>query len=583
MSSALDLKDMIENDHFIVCPPKSTDWFIKYCSERGISTSPEQLEKFEELGLFYPIARVRHPQAPFWFRNDQVKTLLSQGDIWDPSTESFQAWSTFRDEKGRKEIENFYSKFQVYPLYYLQRATELSTVRAERWSGISEDEVKKFLEGVTSRAREVVSENQVSKMPIRNLVALVCQLISNRYFPYTQGDRRNIRISAGFTKGEWDWFDYQNRWDAKSILAALPFNVDVLEHLSTSVRVDADRMDPLEAWSELVRFVSLDKKNKLTGNAQLALAFRGMAYMLELFHRDVVGKVTGGDVELDSIYGKGVSDNDLKYLEYLTNEFHLNPRPKLILVVEGDGEYEQLPRVADEVFALPFPRVEIEIMNLEGVGAFVGDSKTDKYGALERFIDFNHDRQTIVFVILDNEGRPRPDVIKGKLTAKDSRYFKKRKVTRAEYLRIWNKSIEFDNFDNDEIANALTELCEGNYKFDPADIETCRNSTGGNPLEGFLNTFTEEKYFLNKRALLKTLFAATIGLSSEEYEKRKIGDKPVMKVLQMVLYLAGRNDQPQSDDAWTENQETGLFGHVSGEEEKKTTEYLAQLCVPFRA
>ena len=86
MSDALFLQSMIENDQFIVCEPKSTDWFIKYCAERGISTSADQLESFERLGLFYPIARIRHPQAPFWFRNDQVKILFSQGDIWDPSS-----------------------------------------------------------------------------------------------------------------------------------------------------------------------------------------------------------------------------------------------------------------------------------------------------------------------------------------------------------------------------------------------------------------------------------------------------------------------------------------------------------------
>jgi hypothetical protein len=49
--------------------------------------------------------------------------------------------------------------------------------------------------------------------------------------------------------------------------------------------------------------------------------------MLELFHRDATGKAGGAHDELDSIYGKGISENDLKYLEYLTNEFHLNPRP----------------------------------------------------------------------------------------------------------------------------------------------------------------------------------------------------------------------------------------------------------------
>jgi len=567
MTNALDLQYIIETESFIVCPPKSTDWFIKYCAARGVSTSADQLESFERLGLFYPLARVRHPQTSFWFRNDHVRVLFSQGDIWDPSTLPFEPWSSFRDEKGRKQIENFYSIFQIYPLYYLQKATELFTIRAERLSAINQEEMKDFLDRMTDRAEEVISENQARKFPIRDRVARTCQLISNHYFPYTQGDRRDIRISGGNTRGEWDWFEYQNKWDAKSLLTALPFNIDVLDHLSKSVSVDAQRIDPLDSWSELVRFVSLDKKSKLTGDAQLALTFRGMAYMLELFHQDIIGKVSHGNDQLDSIYGKGVTENDLKYLEYLTNEYHLNPRPKLVLVVEGHGEHEQLPRVADELFGLPFPRLEIEMMNLEGVSTFVGDRRSDKYGSLEKFIDFNHNRQTIVFIILDKEGKPNPETIKRKLIEKDSHYFKKRKVTRAEYLHIWDKSIEFDNFDNDEIADALTKLCDGNYRFNPIDIEACRNSSKGNPLEDLFNSFTEGKYSLNKRALLGTLFD---GILKEDYDKRKVGEKPVIKVLQMLMNLATRNYQPQSDGAWKENQETGLFGHVVGEQEKKT-------------
>ena len=201
---------------------------------------------------------------------------------------------------------------------------------------------------------------------------------------------------------------------------------------------------------------------------------------------------------------------------------------------------------------------------------------------MEKFIDFNHYRQTIVFIILDKEGKPSPETIKAKLIAKESHYFKKRKVTRADYLHIWNKSIEFDNFDNDEIADALTKLCEGNYKFNAADIEACRNSNEGNALEGLFNSFTEGKYSLNKRALLAGLFDGILCLSKEEYVKRRISEKPIIKVLQMLMGLAGRNYQPQSDEAWEENQETGLFGHVVGEEEKKTADYLAKLCVPFR-
>jgi hypothetical protein len=40
------------------------------------------------------------------------------------------------------------------------------------------------------------------------------------------------------------------------------------------------------------------------------------------------------------------------------------------------------------------------------------------------------------------------------------------------------------------------------------------------------------------------------------------------------MHLASRNCQPQSEDAWKENQETGLFGHVVGQEEKNADRVL---------
>jgi hypothetical protein len=574
------LNYIIEHEHFIACPLLPTDQFVKYCSERGIKTSREQLEQLEKLGLFYPLARVRHPQTSFWFRDDHAKILFDEGQIWDPSLRAFEPWDTFRDEKKKRQVENFYSVFQVYPLHELLNATKLGEIRAERWALYSNEDIDQLVERIRKLTQEVIAQNKVSNRIGSTLAALVCQIISNRYFFETQSDRRTIRISQGLTKGEWDWFDYRRTWDAKSVAADLGIEIKVLERICYMAKADANAVDPMERWSELVSFISLDKRKQLKGAAQLADTLRCMGTMLNRFYEDLTGEgvhlFDESPEDMDSLYGgEGVTQDNLEYLEYLANEYHLNPRPKLILVVEGSGEEEQFPRLAEEVFGISFPKAEIEVRNLNGIGNFTGDKKKDKYGALEKFIDFNHDRQTIVFVVLDDEGGA--VAVKQKLINKDSEYHKKRKVTRDEYISIWNGSIEFANFSNGEIADALTEMCEKEYTFQPSEIEPLRKITKGNPLKDFFNQRTEGKYDLKKRELLKRLCDPIVSASKAEFEEKKMGEKPLIRVLNKVLRLANRNFQPQSREAWTENQDTGLFGHVSGKEEKRTKEYLSKI------
>ena len=100
------LNYIINNEHFIACPLIRTDEFIKQCGARGIAISRDQLEQFERLGLFYPLARVRHHQTYSWFRNDHAKILLEEGRIWDPALQPYQPWATFKDENEQREVEN---------------------------------------------------------------------------------------------------------------------------------------------------------------------------------------------------------------------------------------------------------------------------------------------------------------------------------------------------------------------------------------------------------------------------------------------------------------------------------------------
>jgi len=153
MNSTSNLNYLIENEFFIICPFLSTEQFISYCKERGIRTSSKQLEQFEKLGIFYPVARVQYPKikikveyvdngqryrdlgilregdewpgnikekyANFWFEKEYAKNGLEEGFLWEPSSRPFQSWETFKDKNGYRQIESFYSIFQCYTLYNL--------------------------------------------------------------------------------------------------------------------------------------------------------------------------------------------------------------------------------------------------------------------------------------------------------------------------------------------------------------------------------------------------------------------------------------------------------------------------------
>ncbi len=88
----INLEYIIKNESFIVNPFLSTDRFITYCKDRGIIASREQLEQFEKLGLFYPIARVEYSKikikVEYINEGSAYRDLgiLKEGEEWSGDT-----------------------------------------------------------------------------------------------------------------------------------------------------------------------------------------------------------------------------------------------------------------------------------------------------------------------------------------------------------------------------------------------------------------------------------------------------------------------------------------------------------------
>ena len=327
----------------------------------------------------------------------------------------------------------------------------------------------------------------------------------------------------------------------------------------------ASWIDPLERWYELVEFVSYEQKKKLKGDALLAQSFYAMARMVRLFYRDITGEklpkpTEGGGFDPNKFYGFDITEDGLRHLEYLANRYHLNPRPRLILVVEGKGEEEQLPRLARELLGHPFPLVGIQVYNLSGVGNFAGRKRQDKYGALEKFIDDYHSRQTIVFVLLDNEGRV-PQV-RNRLLKAPSPSHPGRKITTEKYVHVWEKNIEFDNFGHADIARAMTKLGQRKHVFAEAEIARCEQDHLEGKADPLAALFDEQVGpGFSKPSLLKMLVDEIFAHPEEEFEAGK-PRRPLTKLIRQILELAALNHQPSTSEIWEHNQRSGELGDI---------------------
>lgn len=251
MGSPFDMKYLIDNRLLMVCPLLPAKRFVKYCKERGIRTSEKQLERFEELGIFRPVARVRYPEDEdehpqtrvkfeevkfeevdgkrvyrgkleegeeweggvedlligFSFEKEYSYRFLEAGLLWEPSSRAFEPWKPLENRSG--EVRSYYSIFQVYALSSLVTSATMP-IRAEDYFDYDEEEVDRLTSRMAKISRDVISRYREDGVK-GEFEAAICQAISNRYFPFAQSDRRTIRVSGFGGDSDPNFFEYCRR------------------------------------------------------------------------------------------------------------------------------------------------------------------------------------------------------------------------------------------------------------------------------------------------------------------------------------------------------------------------------------
>jgi hypothetical protein len=593
------LRVLLELDAFRVCPPLETDSFLTLCNNSGLDVTAELLEQFEKKALFYPLLRVQLPihrakqrlradgavelcgtlgehEAwegpihetyvwPSFFRHD-LRQWMDEGLLYSPENRVFQAWDDFRDRKRRTAIASYYSPFQLFTLEFQLKST--SFLHNSAWIGdYSDEDFNEFFANLKEWAAQRNEPESRLDNPRFDAVALA-QAIASRYSPQARGDLRTITTPA-----DWDWHAYAGEWRADDVVARFGISQAEVKRYYEMLDAELSFTDPLEDWDDLLRFVHLSERKRLKGDAQYGQTIRAMRDMFGLLFKDLSGQpLRPGKGSLAERYAlhegsqlarspqdrRARASGEVELLEFVANRYGLNPRPALVMFVEGDGEAAAIPRLVDRLFNVSLPVLGVEIRNLHGVAGFTG-SKKERYGALEKVIEELHLSQTVVFVVLDNEGHGGHE-IRQRLANRPSTYFPKRTVIRREFIHIWERSIELDNFLPEEIAAALTLAADERHRFTAQEVADASAAFGqrGDPISSLFNDRTQ--YALPKCAFLCHLV--------DQLQPGDARTRPLVVLIDEILDIAALNHKPTFVDTWFENQESGYLGHPIGGDER---------------
>ena len=334
-----------------------------------------------------------------------------------------------------------------------------------------------------------------------------------------------------------------------------------LTHWADSVRVMATTIDPLEKWRDLVRFVSRTKRQELKGAALVAQDFYEMLDHIALLASDLgidIGEATllqwqdpdfsTADPSRDewrlSEYGRKALGNSNELLEFLANEFGVNPKPRAVILTEGE-ECHALGSLYEAIGAPP-TQLGIEFRSLGGHGNF-------SVSNWQCFVEYMHKKQVLVYFVLDREGRAEREVTR--MLAAKRRFDApglKQVIPAKDRIEVWKSSFEEANFTDKQIADAL---CSQGVQVSYQKVGAMR---GRQRTKALINALSEElEAIIDKPRLARDLVEKLISVIRSG---RKRVPTPLEEFVEKSARLIALNHQPISQDSVSRNRATGLLG-----------------------
>jgi len=187
---------------------------------------------------------------------------------------------------------------------------------------------------------------------------------------------------------EWRQSNIKNGYfDPAQALSTTELDLDVLVRWRKRFEALAEEVDPLSNWRILVKYIRYGRRQELKFEALLAQDFYEIASLLELFvtELDTAHKYPFDPSKRELLrYGDSIS-RPYEMLEFLSNEYDLNPKPRAIIFTEGE-EWKAVKKLFT-FYDFDPELLGIEFRSISGTGNF-------SLANWQGFIEYMHEKQS---------------------------------------------------------------------------------------------------------------------------------------------------------------------------------------------
>jgi len=351
-------------------------------------------------------------------------------------------------------------------------------------------------------------------------------------------------------------------FDPSEALSKSSLDVTALMRWIRHLVAVAEGIDPLQKWRMLIRYSRYSRRQSLKFNALLAQDFYEMAEILNLFARDLsLGTHASESSDVTDIlqtdsfsnvpqwkierFGKSLS-RPYEMLEFLSNEFDLNPRPRAVVLTEGE-EWRAIKKLY-AYYGYDPELLGIEFRSISGEGNFT-------LANWQCFVEYMHEKQVLIYFLLDREGHTENQA---KRLLKKKRTFSfpglKKVVPSRDRIRVWAQSFEESNFTDAQIRRALARQ---RIQVSSRDIAAVRGAAGRT--KGLINALSDKLQVPVDKPRLDIDLADEL-ISQRQKRPNVKYLRPIEKFVERSGQLIMLNHQPTGQDIRRLNMETGLLG-----------------------
>jgi hypothetical protein len=464
------------------CEPLTEEKFVKALRERGLWITEQQLEALHRVGVLMPILRVRRDarglaaavhsepeNAGYLSHWDAVRELReahADARVYDPVNEAFTARSRLRRSLGERTYESsvyLYSRHQVLYVPLLQQVMQHLQFRARRGAVVGTLPVEKQLRDIWLQRALFLRDAIVAASALEPI-----------YYPQILGWSRFSSDEDAAAYRPWRLklpLGRMTRW--------LGVNGEWLKDAAARLLSEAERIDPLGEWAELVGRGDPDKWDQLKGAPRNAMDFRVAAEILLKYHDRLVAAGRAKPLPPPQMRFGGAFDDRLKprrALDSLLTEFGLSPHPRLVVVVEGPTEGRIFPR-AMKTLGVEVSRDTIWIEDAEGVDRDISsllahyapaldEPREDRYAQFQRpatrfLIVFDAEGKVATPALREERRRVWIDRIARAMPQQFQTPIVREQLERFVYIATWKRSgesFEFAHFTDLQLATTIHAL-----------------------------------------------------------------------------------------------------------------------------